>query len=66
MTNKGWKALNSQNGGAHFMQIWCQKDLQTLYRKDDRPVNSHNVNHLETIWIIVDDTTYKDLAPTKH
>ena len=21
MTNKGWKALNSQNGGAHFIQI---------------------------------------------
>ena len=66
MTNKGWKALKSQNGGAHFMQIWCQKDLQTLYRKDDRPLNSHDVNHLETIWIIVDDTTYKDLASTKH
>ena len=41
----------------HFMQTWCQKDLQTLYRKDDRPANSRDENPLETIWIIVGDTT---------
>ena len=45
------------------MQTWCQKDLQTLYRKDDRPANSRDENPLETIWIIVDDTTWKDPAP---
>ena len=39
------------------MQTWCQKDLQTLYRKDDRPANSRDENPLETIWIIVDNTT---------
>ena len=31
--------------------------------KKDRPVNSRHVNPLETIWIIVDETTYKDPAP---
>ena len=31
--------------------------------KEDRPTNSRNVNPQETIWIIVDETTYKDPAP---
>ena len=33
--------------------------------KEDRPANSRDVNPLEIIWIIVDETTYKDPAP-KH
>ena len=33
--------------------------------KGDRLANSIDVNPLETIWIIVDNTTYKDPAP-KH
>ena len=31
--------------------------------KEDQPANSCDVNSLETIWIIVDETTYKDPAP---
>ena len=31
--------------------------------KEDRPANSRDLNPLETIWIIVDETTYKDQAP---
>ena len=31
--------------------------------KEERPANSCDVNPLETIWIIVDETTYKDPAP---
>ena len=31
--------------------------------KGDRPANSRDVNALETIWIIVDETPYKDPAP---
>ena len=31
--------------------------------KGDWLVNSRDVNPLETIWIIVDETTYKDTAP---
>ena len=30
---------------------------------DDRRANSSDANPLETIWIIVDGTTYKDPAP---
>ena len=29
----------------------------------DRPANSGEANPLVTIWIIVDETTYKDPAP---
>ena len=31
--------------------------------KNDRTANLRDVNPLETIWIIVDETTYKDIAP---
>ena len=31
--------------------------------KEDRPANWRDVNPLETIWINVDETTYKDPAP---
>ena len=31
--------------------------------QDDQPANSRDVNPLETIWIIVDETTYKGPAP---
>ena len=47
---KPWRGT----GSAHFMQAWCQKDLPTLY---------FDVNPLENIWIIVDETTDKDPAP---
>ena len=31
--------------------------------KDNQPANSGDVKPLETIWIIFDETTYKDPAP---
>ena len=31
--------------------------------QDDQPANLCDVTPLETIWIIVDETTYKDPAP---
>ena len=31
--------------------------------KEDRPANSRDVNSLETIWIIIDETTNKGPAP---
>ena len=46
------------------MQAWHQKNLQTLIiPKDDQLANSRDMNTLETIQIIVDETTYKDSAP---
>ena len=59
MTNKGWKALNRKiKGGAHADMV------SEGFAKGDRLANSRDVNPLETIWIIVNKTTYKDpLAP---
>ena len=39
------------------------KHCVNLIAKDDRPGNSRDVNPLETIWIIVDETKYKVPAP---
>ena len=39
------------------------KEFANFVLKDDRPANSPDVNTLETFWIIVDETTYKDPAP---
>ena len=40
----------------------CKHDVRFI-PKEDRPPNSCDVNPLETIWIIADETTYKDPAP---
>ena len=39
------------------------EEFANLIPKDERPANSRDVNPLETIWIIVDEATYKDPAP---
>ena len=39
------------------------EEFANLIPKDERPANSRDVNPLETIWIIVDETAYKDPAP---
>ena len=31
--------------------------------KENQPASSRDLNPLQTIWIIVDETTYKDPAP---
>ena len=46
-----------------FMQAWSQKEIANFIPKEDLPANSCDVNPLETIWIIVHETTYKDPAP---
>ena len=53
------KSLEEKKGGAHFMQAWHQKNLQTLYQR----TTGRQTHPLVTIWIIVDQTTYKDPAP---
>ena len=39
------------------------EEFANLIPKDERPANSRDVNPLETIWIIVDETAYKVPAP---
>ena len=60
MTSKGWKALKRKRRRTcrhGVRRIW------KLYSKGDRLANSHDVNPLETIWIIIDEKTYKEPAP---
>ena len=41
----------------------ASEEFANLIPNDDRPANSRDANPLVTIWIIVDETTYKDPAP---
>ena len=59
---KSWKALKRKR--------WCtlhagmvSEGFANFIPKEDRLTNSLDVNPLETIWIIVDETTYKAPAP---
>ena len=62
MTNKGWKALNRKiKGGAHADMV--SEKFANFIAKGDRLVNSRDANPLETLWIIVNEMTYKDPAP---
>ena len=60
MTNKGWKALNRKRR-AHADMV--SEGFANFIAKGDRLANSRDVNPLETIWIIVNETTYKDPVP---
>ena len=44
------------------MQAWSE-GFANFIPKEDRPAKLCDVNPLETIWMIVHETTYKDLAP---
>ena len=44
-------------------QTWCQKNLPNFIGKDGSPANSTDLNPIENIWSIIDETTYKDPAP---
>ena len=57
------ESLEEKKGGAHFMQAWHQKNLQTLYQRTTGRQTDTDANPLVTIWIIVDETTCKDPAP---
>ena len=40
----------------------ASEEFADFIPKDDRSVNSRDANPLVTIWIIVDETSYKDPA----
>ena len=58
MTNKGWKALKRKR-----RRTCAPEGFAKFAAKGDGLANSRDANPLETIWIIVDKTTYKDPAP---
>ena len=43
--------------------VMVSEGLANFIPKEDWPANSRDLDPLETIWIIVDETTYKDPAP---
>ena len=43
-------------------QTWCQKKLLNLIVKDLWPANSPHLSPTETIWSIIDYTTYEEPA----
>ena len=56
---KPWREKGCTHGGYGVRRI-CKL---RFIAKGNWLVNSRDVNPLETIWIIVDETTYKDTAP---
>jgi len=44
-------------------QMWCQVNLPNFIAKDSWPANSLDLNPIEDIWSIIDETTYNDPAP---
>ena len=61
MTNKGWKALKRKRRRPRHANI-VPKGFAIFIAKDDRPANARDMDPLENIWIIVDETKYKDPA----
>ena len=50
-----------EKGGAHADMV--SEGFANFIAKGDRMANSRDVNSLETIWIMVNETTYKDPTP---
>ena len=59
---KSWKALKRKRRRTLHASM-VSEGFANFIPKDDQPANLCDVNPLETIWIIVDETTYKDPAP---
>ena len=62
LPKKSWKALKRKRRCTLHASM-VSEGFANFIPKEDRPANSRDVNPLETIWIIVDETTYKDPAP---
>ena len=58
MTNKGFETLEEKKA-----RTCVSEGFANFIAKGDGLANSRDVNPLETIWTIVDKTTYKDPAP---
>ena len=59
---KSWKALKRKRRCTRHASM-VSEGFANFIPKKDWPANSCDVNQQETIWIIVDETTYKYLAP---
>ena len=61
VTKKGWTALK-RKARCTLHAGMVSEGFANFIPKEDRPANS--LNPVETIWIIVDETTY--VQPSKH
>ena len=61
LPKKSWNALKRKRCTLHAGMV--SEGFANFIPKEDRPANSLDVNPLETIWIIVDETTNKAPAP---
>ena len=59
VTNKGWKAFTRKMA----MHTSCRNGICSEERTTSRQTHVIYINALATIWIIVDETRYKDPAP---
>ena len=57
------ESLEEKKGGAHLCRHGIRRICKLYTKGPYRPANSRDANPLVTIWIIVDETTYKDPAP---
>ena len=60
---KSWKALKRKRWGTLHAIMVSERFANFFIPREDPPANSRDLNPLDTIWIIVDETTYKDPAP---
>ena len=59
---KSWKALKRKRRCTLHASM-VSEGFANFIPKEDRLANSCDANPLETIWYIIDETTYKDPAP---
>ena len=48
---------------AKATQTWCETNLPNFIEKAEWPVNSPDVNPIESHWSIIDEFSYKDPIP---
>ena len=59
LEKKSWKSLEEKKA----VHTSCKRDVRRICQLYTKGGPAGDVNPLETIWIIVDETTYKDPAP---
>ena len=62
LPKKSWKALKRKRRCTLHANM-VSEGFASFIPQEDRPAKSRDMNPLETIWIIVDETTYKDPTP---